>query len=44
MSRKDVAEGQGIFLAVIDFETKRYIGKCILPVKGIAIGYQYHPT
>lgn len=42
MSRKDMTDGQGIFLAVIDFETKRYIGKCIIPVKSISLGYQYH--
>jgi hypothetical protein len=41
MAKRDMEEGQGIFLAIIDYNTKRYIGKCIIPVKNIRFAEQY---
>lgn len=41
MSQRDLNSGQGIFLAVIDYNTKRYIGKGIIPVQSIRFGEQY---
>ena len=45
MSGRDVAEeGQGIFLAMIDFDSKCYLMKAVIPVRDVHLGYQYQNT
>ncbi|PRP74649.1 trichohyalin [Planoprotostelium fungivorum] len=39
---EEVKEGLGLFLAIIDSVTRKYIGKCIVPVDNLVFGEQYN--
>lgn len=41
IDKEEANEDIGLFLAIIDLNTKKYIGKCIIPVDNIIFGEQY---
>lgn len=41
MAREELEEGIGIFLALIDYSSKKYISKCVMPADEFLPGETY---
>ncbi len=42
MDREEAQSGVGLFLSIIDSNTRKYMGKCIIPVDNLTFGEQYN--